>query len=80
MTLLLKVSKIFNNHTNFEIKIKCFKLGDNNNNIIVAEFSSVSSTELNFMYKEIATNFTLEKIINECRIFEIVNISGLIYK
>lgn len=72
------LKKICNNNTNFEIKIKCFKLRDNNGNIIVTEFSSLHSTELNFTYKEIGTNFTSEKVINECWIFEIEKISGLI--
>ena len=72
------MKKICNNDTNFKIKIKCFKVGDNNDNIIVTEFSSLNSSELNFTYKEIGTNFTLEKVINECCIFEIVKVSGLI--
>lgn len=73
------IEKVVNYDTNSGTEIKKFKYGENNSNIFDNDFSSVKSTELKFMYKEIAKNFTLEQVNNEFSTFDTVNVLGLIY-
>ena len=63
-------------HSGIEIK----RSGDNDNDIIVNNFSSVRKTELNFERKTLQSKFfTTEQVINECAIYDIVDVTGLVY-
>ena len=54
-------------HSGIEIKRFCSR--DNNNNIIVNDFSSVKKIERNFERKTLQSKlFTIEQVINECAI------------
>ena len=51
------------------IEIKHFRSSDNNNDIIVNDFSSVKKTEFNFERKTLhSIIFTIEQVIYECAI------------
>ena len=51
---------------------------DNNSDIIV--FSSVKTIKFDFKHKPLELKtFTVQQIFNECSIFALVNISGLLY-
>ena len=48
--------------------------------MIVNDFSSVKKTEVNFERKDFQRKpFTGQQVINECAIYDIVDISGLVY-
>ena len=48
--------------------------------MIVNDFSSVKKTEVNFERKDFQRKpFTVQQLINECAICDIVDISGLVY-
>ena len=75
--------RLFNNinvSSHSGIEIKCFGSSDNNNDIIVNHFSSVKKTDLNFERKTLQSKcFTIEQVINECAIYDIVDVTGLVY-
>ena len=65
-------------HSNFEIE-HC-RSSDDSNDVIVNDFSSVTKTELNFERKTLQSKIcTTEQVINECALFDIVNVTGLVY-
>ena len=65
---------------NTGIEIKRFRSSKNNEDIIVNNFSSVKKTEVNFERKDFQRKpFTGQQVINECAIYDIVDISGLVY-
>ena len=71
---------IINDSSHSGIEIKLFRSSDNNNDIIVNDFSSVKKTELNFGRKTLQSKiFTIEQVINECAIYDIVDVTGLVY-
>ena len=73
-------NNIINDSSHSGIEIKSFRSNDNNNDIIVNDFSSVKKTELNFERKTLQSKiFTTEQVINECAIYDIVDITGLVY-
>ena len=62
------------------IEIKRFKFGDNDSDIIINDFTSVKSTDVNFTNKSLQLrSCTIEQVINECPIFDIVSVKGLVY-
>ena len=62
---------------NTRIEIKRFRSSKNNEDIIV---NSVKKTELNFERKDFQRKpFTVQQVINEFAIYDIVDISGLVY-
>ena len=71
---------IINDSSHSGIEIKCFCSGDNNNDIIVNDFSSANEIELNFERKTSQSKpFTFEQVINEYAIYDIVDVTGLVY-
>ena len=65
---------------NTRIEIKRIRSSENNEDIIVNDFSSVKKKELNFERKDFQRKlFTVQQVINECAIYDIVDISGLVY-
>ena len=76
--------RLFNGTKNYsphsDIEIKRFRSSDNSKDIIINEFSSVKKTELNFERKTLQSKmFTIEQAINECAIYGIVDVTGLVY-
>ena len=66
---------IINDSSHTGTEIKRFRSSDNNSDIIVNYFSSVKKTELNFERKALQSEmFTIEQVINECAIYDIVDI------
>ena len=64
-------------HSGIEIKCFCFSY---NIDIIVNDFSSVEKSELNFERKSLQLKiFTIKQEINECAIYDIVDVNGLEY-
>ena len=73
-------NSIINDSSNSGIEIKRFRSSDNNSDIIVNDFSLVKKTELNFERKTLQSKFfTIEQVINKCAIYDIVDVTGLIY-
>ena len=75
---------LFNNiskdDNNTGIKIKRFQSSENNEDIIVNDFSSARKTEVNFERKDFQrAPVTVQQVINKCAIYDIVDISGLVY-
>ena len=71
---------ITNDSSHSGIEINRFRSSDNNSDIIVNEFSSVKKTKLNFERKTLQSEiFTIEQVINECAIYDIVDVTGLVY-
>ena len=71
---------IINDSSHFSIEIKRFRCSDNNNDIIVNDFSSIKKSELNSERKTLQSKlFTIEQVINECAIYVIVDVTGLVY-
>ena len=71
--LLNDISK-FENNTG--IVIKRFQSSENDEDIIVNNFSSVKKIEVNFERKDFQRKpFTVQQVIHECAIFNIVDIS-----
>ena len=71
---------IINDSSRSGIEIKRFRSGDNNNDIIVHDFSSANEIELNFERKTSQSKpFTFEQVINEYAIYDIVDVTGLVY-
>ena len=71
---------IINDSPHSGIETKGFRSSDNNNDITVKDLQSVKKTELNFERKTLQSNiFTTEQVINECAIYDIVGVTGLIY-
>ena len=71
---------IINDSSHSRIEIKRFRSGDNNNDIIVNDLSSVKKTELNFERKILQSKiFTIEQVINECAIYDIADVTSLVY-
>ena len=67
--------KIANDNRNSGIKIKRFKFGNNDNEIMVNDFTSVKSTDLDFTYKSPGLrNFAVQQIVNEYAIYEVANL------
>ena len=65
---------------NTGIENKRFRSITNNEDIIINNFSSVKKTELIFERKDFQRKpFTVQQVINECPIYDIVDISGLMY-
>ena len=65
---------------NSGIEFKRFCSRDNKNDIIVNDFTSVTKTEVNFERKTLqANNFWTNQVINECAIFDIVDLTGFMY-
>lgn len=72
--------KTANDASNSGIETKGFKFVDNDSDIIVNGFTSVKSTDLNFTQKSLElTNFTLQQVLNEYSIYDIVNVKCLVY-
>ena len=62
------------------IKLKRFRSSENNEDITNNDFSSVKKTEVNFERKDFqGKQFTVQQVINKCAIYDIVDISGLVY-
>ena len=71
---------IINDSSHSGIEIKRFRSSDNNNDIIVNDFLPVKKTELNFERKTLQSKiFAIEQMINEYAIYDIVDVTGLIY-
>ena len=71
---------IINDSSHSGIEIKRFRSSDNNTDIIVNDFSSVKKTELNFEKKTLQSKFfTIEQVIKECAIYDIADVTGLVY-
>ena len=71
---------IINNSSHSVIEIKRFHSSGNNNDIIVNDFLSVKKTELNFERKTLHSKiFTIEQVLNECAIYDIVDVTALVY-
>ena len=71
---------MINDSLHFGIEIKRFRSGDNNNDIIVNDFLAIKKTELNFERKTLQSKFfTIEHVINECAIYDKVDVTGLVY-
>ena len=65
---------IINDSSNSSIATKRFRSSDNNNDIIINDFSSVKKTEFTFERKTLQLKiFTIEQVINECAIYDIVD-------
>ena len=73
-------SDITNGSFHSGIEIKSFFFSSDNNNNIVNDFPSVKKTELNFERKTLLSKFfTVEQVINECAVYDIVDVTGLLY-
>ena len=71
---------IINDSSHSGIEVKRFRSSDNNNDIIVNDFSSVKKSKLNFERKTLQLKiFAIEQVINECAIYDIVDVTGLVY-
>ena len=71
--------KIANDKRNSGIEIEQFKFW-NNDSDIVNDFTSVKFKDLDFTHKlQELRNFTVQQVINECAIYDIVNVNGLVY-
>ena len=71
---------IMNDSSHSGTEIKRFCSSDNNNDIIVNDLSSVKKTELNFERKTLQSKiFTIEQVIDECAIYDIFDVTGVIY-
>ena len=65
---------------NTDIEIKWFQSSKNSEDIIVNDFSTVLKSEVDFERKDFQRKpFTFQQIINECAIYDIVEVSGLVY-
>ena len=74
------LNDIMNDSSHSGIEIKLFRSSDNNNDIIVNDLSSFKKTELNFERKTLQSRiFTIEQVINECVMYDIFDVTGLIY-
>ena len=74
------LNDIRNDSSHSGLEMKRFRSSDNNNEIIVNDFSSVKKTELNFERKTLQSKFfTIEQVINECAIYDIVGETGFAY-
>ena len=66
---------------NTGIDIKRFRSSENNEDIFINDFSSVKKIEANFERKDFQRKpFTVQQVINECAIYDIVDISKQIEK
>ena len=73
-------SDISKDENNAGMEIKRFQSSENNKIIIVNDFSSDKKTEPNFERKGFQRKpVTVQQVINECAIYDIVDISGLVY-
>ena len=62
------------------MEIRWFQSSENNEDIIVNDFTSVKKTEVHFERKDFQRKlFAVQQVINECAIYDVVNISGLVY-
>ena len=72
-------SDIISDMSHSGIEIKRFRFSYNID-IIVNDFSSVKKSELNFERKSLQLKiFTVKQEINECAIYDIVDVNGLEY-
>ena len=72
-------SDIISERSHSGIEIKRFRFSYNID-IIVNDFSSVKKTELNFERKSLQLKiFAVKQVINECAIYDIVDLNGLAY-
>ena len=68
--------------SNNGFEIKRFKLALQNKDIIVTDFSYAKRKKKNRTYFEkniVAQTFSVHQIINECSLFDIVNVSVLVF-
>ena len=73
-------SDMANDNTSNGIGIKRFRRSDINEDIIVNDFTSVKRTEVNFERKTFHVKpSSIYQINNECAIYDIVDVTGLIY-
>ena len=73
------LSVITNDNTSNGIEIKRFRSSKINDDIIVNDFTSVKRTEVNFERKTFhVKRSSIQQINNECAIYDIVDVSGLI--
>ena len=73
-------SEIANDNSSNGIEIKRFRSSDNNEDIIVNNFISIKRTEVNFERKTFHVKpSSIQQINNECAIYDIVDVTGLIY-
>ena len=71
---------IINDTYHSGIEIKGFRSSGNNNVIITNDFPFVKKIELNFEKNTLKSKFfTIEQVINECAIYDIADITGLVY-
>ena len=61
------------------LEIKRFKSAPQNKDIIITDFSSAKKIELTFEKNIVAQTFTVNQIINECALYDIINTSALIF-
>ena len=68
------------NDNNTGIEVKRFRSSQNNEDIVVNTFISFNKAEVNFERKDFQRKpSTVQLVINECAIYDIVDISGLVY-
>ena len=73
-------SEIANDNTSNGIEIKRFRISDINEDVIMNDFTSVKRTEVYFERKTFhAKPSSIQQINNECVVYDIVDITGLIY-
>ena len=61
------------------LEIKRFKIAPQNQNIIITDFTSAKKTDLTFEKNIIAETSTIHQVINECSLYDVVNVSVLVY-
>ena len=73
-------SEIANDNTGNGIEIKRFKSSNINDDIIVNDFNFVKRTEVNFERKTFhVKRHSIQQINNECAIYDILDVTGLMY-
>ena len=72
-------SNIAQEQSNNGLEIKRFKIALQNEDIIITDFTSAKKTELTFEKNIIAETSTIHQVINECSLYDIVNVSVLVY-
>ena len=78
-----EMHKLFSNiaqeQSNNGLEIKRFKISPQKQYIIITDFTSAKKTELTFEKNIIAETSTIHQVLNECSLYDIVNVSVLVY-
>ena len=73
------VSKLANSDKETGIEIKKFRANDKDE-ILIGDYSSVKRTTLHYQKKEPSISYvTIEEVINECMLHDVVNVRGMVY-